>query len=700
MRRRPPVSLAQRFALVAAALAGIALLVVSGTALWVIADQHDASLKRLLRKDAELQAALVSTSLHGVASRMSEIANSSMIANALIDSAGKEGYLVPFLNGIQRIQGIPVSILFTDFSGEEIARNGIPSFGRQERAWLAEKLREAKADSIVIQGPEGEELLAVEFIVYSRSDAPEGALMYKIRLDDIPRQSSVRLVRGDEALRIVEAGNDIALRIDAPKIYQHLSFVVAAQAGDRPFHEDARPLGLIFAMALAIAGIVVVAGRHFGRRMTRELRELEGFARDVAEKGFGTRRAQSAESVEVASLSASINRMLDRLNQQHDRFQHESEERYRLLVEGTSAISFEMSLPDFRFEFVSPQAERVFGMALEVWLLEGFADAYVLEDDRPALERFRRSAVAGARNYRCEYRLRNALGEPVWVEEIGSVLTDETGRPQALRGILLDISERKEAEQRVLREYEKVNRMKNEFISTVSHELRTPLTSIRGSLGLVLGGVLGALPDPIRRMIDVANQNCERLVRLINDILDVEKIEAGKMEFQFSLCELRPLLERAVETNQSYGAQYGVRFRLADSAPDVLVNVDRDRFMQVMANLLSNAAKYSPKATEVNVSAAISVNLVRVMVVDQGSGVPVEFHDKIFQKFSQADSSDSRHKGGTGLGLSICQAIVERMGGRIGFRSEEGRGSTFYFDLPVQQGVEMRDQEADTSTRN
>ena len=223
----------------------------------------------------------------------------------------------------------------------------------------------------------------------------------------------------------------------------------------------------------------------------------------------------------------------------------------------------------------------------------------------------------------------------------------------------------------------KMEQMQKEFISTVSHELRTPLTSIRGSLGLILGGVTGELPEKTKELLTIANKNSERLIYLINDILDMEKISAGKMQFIFTITNLLPVVEHAVEANKGYGEQFGVRFVLDAGASDkVMVRIDEKRLIQVMSNLLSNAAKYSPADDQVEISIRVSNATVRISVHDHGKGIPEEFKSEIFGRFFQVDSSDTRQKGGTGLGLSITKAIVEQHGGSIGFESGEGIGTT------------------------
>jgi PAS domain S-box-containing protein len=245
------------------------------------------------------------------------------------------------------------------------------------------------------------------------------------------------------------------------------------------------------------------------------------------------------------------------------------------------------------------------------------------------------------------------------------------GQPMYV-GMVRDITERKRME-----------RMKSEFVSTVSHELRTPLTSITGALGLIAGGALGELPEQAQQMIAIAQKNSHRLTHLINDLLDMEKIAAGKLHFEMRPQALMPLVEQALEANRPYGAERRVNLVLQDETAGAEVRVDGQRLMQVLANLLSNAIKFSPEGGTVEISVQAAAGRARVAVADHGPGIPESFRASIFQKFSQADASDTRQKGGTGLGLAITRELVERMGGRIGFDSVEGDGATFYFDLPL-----------------
>jgi signal transduction histidine kinase/DNA-binding NarL/FixJ family response regulator len=273
--------------------------------------------------------------------------------------------------------------------------------------------------------------------------------------------------------------------------------------------------------------------------------------------------------------------------------------------------------------------------------------------------------------------MRRAPGESFVQRLSGERWVRVEGRSTAdggLISVLTDITENK-----------KLDMMKNEFISLVGHELRTPLTSIKGSLALLEAGIQGELPDRAKVMIHIAHKNSDRLMRLINDFLDLQKIEYSKIHFEYGEIAIRPLLREAVLANQYYAEEYGVCLRLTPMQDDVMVMADYDRLMQVFANLLSNAVKFSPSGSTVSIGAAQQGDVVRISIADQGIGISEDFRHRVFQKFSQADTSDTRNKGGSGLGLVITKAIVENHGGKIGFDSVQGKGTTFYFELPVRQ---------------
>jgi PAS domain S-box-containing protein len=227
-------------------------------------------------------------------------------------------------------------------------------------------------------------------------------------------------------------------------------------------------------------------------------------------------------------------------------------------------------------------------------------------------------------------------------------------------------------------------RIKQEFTSTLSHELRTPLTSIIGSLQLINSGVMGEIEKDILELTSIAERNGQRLLDLINDILDVEKIESGKLTLFTETLELGELVGESLALNRGFADRFKVRLATAGGLPPVKVSADRKRVLQVMTNLLSNAAKFSPEGATVEVTMEGIDGAVRVGVHDSGPGIPESFRARIFGRFAQADMSHTRQKGGTGLGLAICKRLLEMMGGRIGFSDRAGGGTTFWFELPRQ----------------
>lgn len=229
----------------------------------------------------------------------------------------------------------------------------------------------------------------------------------------------------------------------------------------------------------------------------------------------------------------------------------------------------------------------------------------------------------------------------------------------------------------------KIENIKNEFVSVVSHELRTPLTSIRGSLGLILGGSAGNFSEKAKTLLDIANNNCQRLLLLINDILDLEKIEAGKMDFKRDVINVKNLIMNSIIDNMLYSEKFHVKLEAEEIDPDITIKSDFDRLMQVMTNLISNAVKFSPSGETVKIKTDLINNSIRISVSNKGHGIPIDFQSKIFKKFSQADSTSTRAKGGTGLGLSICKTIVDSLGGKLNFVSLPNELTTFYVEMPI-----------------
>lgn len=321
---------------------------------------------------------------------------------------------------------------------------------------------------------------------------------------------------------------------------------------------------------------------------------------------------------------------------------------------------------------VNNEVERLFGYRRSE-LIGQLIDMLVPEGRRTQHVLRRRAFAA-----RPEARPLGASGDLFGMRKDGSEFSLEIGLNPILVGgdqfvlcAIVDISARKRQEH-----------LKDQFVSTVSHELRTPITSIAGALGLIMGGAAGKLPDAAARLVTVAQANCQRLVRLINDILDIEKLHSGRVKFDLQRVEILPLMQQVMDSMTGFADGYGVRLCLDASPTASTIYVDPDRFAQVMTNLLSNAIKFSPRNAEVVMAIEHRPKSACISVRDRGPGIPAEFKPHVFEEFAQADTTNTRGKGGTGLGLSIAKEIVKRLGGQIGFHDALGGGTVFYVELP------------------
>ncbi len=315
---------------------------------------------------------------------------------------------------------------------------------------------------------------------------------------------------------------------------------------------------------------------------------------------------------------------------------------------------------------VNAAAERILGFKEEELL--GRDVVSLLPELPENIAEFQRRSVDASLGKVTEWPVRRGDGRIIMVEL--ALFEFETAEGKQLAGNIQDVSEKREVE-----------RMKREFVATVSHELRTPLTSIRGSLDLLTGGVFGQLPGGAEEVATIALRNTTRLITLINDILDLERLDSGKLELHFGAAEAGTMMLAAVEAVRAFAEQNGVAIEVLPSP--AIVRADADRLIQVLVNLLSNAVKFSEAGSVVRVEARQEDEELLFRVEDHGRGIPSDYLQRVFDRFQQVESSDSRTKGGSGLGLAICKAIVEQHNGSIGVISEEGTGSVFWVRLPL-----------------
>jgi len=447
---------------------------------------------------------------------------------------------------------------------------------------------------------------------------------------------------------------------------------------------------------IGLALLFSFLGWAVARRIAKPMRALTDSAQLVQQRKATHIAVLDADYSEVHQLTASLNALVENLLQKEAALKdlnqslelrvlqrtqelesalasvRASEARIRTIIETAQDAFVGVDLNGCITDWNS-RAEEMFGWTVKEAIGRPLVQLVVPERFRSsytgAMNLFHRTGEIHLLNQRLERLVIDRGGREFPVEvSIGLAGEKDT---TFFSAFLHDISGRK-----------KIERMKNEFISTVSHELRTPLTAIRASLSMLVDGMAGELPADVQGLLDISYKSCERLVRLVNDVLDIEKIESGNMEFHIRKQALLPVVRHAVETIDGYAQQYRVRVEL-DAEEDIEAPIDHDRMIQVLHNLLSNAIKFSPPESTVTLQVRRIHDHVLLSVIDRGAGIPAEFHHRVFQKFAQADATDSRQKGGTGLGLSICKSILDEHGGTIRLESEPGHGTVFHVELPV-----------------
>ena len=465
--------------------------------------------------------------------------------------------------------------------------------------------------------------------------------------------------------------------VDEQQVF--LAFLLAGMtSAGIPVYAASWPIFAIYAAGIVAPFTYVLA--TFGNRLFTELALLVPMfyainvaiayrLSDVFYAGYRLRRAYGKLTDDYSVLNQQLERQLVELDEARRQVEA-SGRKLALFAERAPIAVLELDVKATITQ-VNNAAELLFGYAAAELL-----GASVKRLVRPELQgEFDRqwAAMIASRQPVAAIKIRNPRrdGQDLICEWSVTPLVNPDGTIISVIAQGQDVTQQLEAE-----------RLKKEFTSTLSHELRTPLTSIIGSLQLINSGVMGEVDKDVAELTQVAERNGQRLLDLINDILDIEKIESGKLTMSPEVFAVDDLVREAMVLNRAFGERFKVRFEAHGELPGGQVFADRKRLLQVMTNLLSNAAKFSPEGATVDVALSAKGGLLRVAVEDRGPGIPEGFRGRIFGRFAQADSTASRQKGGTGLGLAICKRLVELMQGHIGFEDREGGGTRFWFELP------------------
>jgi PAS domain S-box-containing protein len=796
-----PTGLSRRFAIVAAILTAAAMLLISIVSFWLIDRERERANDLLQQREVAFHATTVGHNLQALTSRLAEVAASPILATALVDSAGKETYLMPFLHGMRQMNGVPVQVLFTDFEGAAIADNGVASFSARDLAWLRARLASGVEGAALHDG----ELLGVYLLRYSRTRTPEGALMYKVRLADLkPAPWAVLEPAGAQPPR----AREITARVPLPPHLAHLGLVLREDERRlaAPLDTPAPQYLLIAATTALLALLVFLLASRLALGLTRDLRGLEAFSASLGDAGISSRRAPLAGSSEVVSLAGAINRMLDRLYEQHAHLEAERRKfhqlsnnipqmvwmadpdgtivwfndrwydfagaapgslpmdgwknlhdpailpevmrRWRAAVE--SGAPDQMTFPlrgrdgQYHSFFCSivplrdadARIVQWFGTCTDVTELEQAERAVRYSEERlqqglvaARMAVWERDPVTGAVSFSAnlhsvfgthwnnvgelwelvdpleraqlresvehavssggeggdggEYRATARIRRPgdgrwIWIDIRSRLGLGPDGRSNVVHAVAIDITERKHAEEAL----QLADRRKDEFLAMLAHELRNPLAPISSAADMLR--IAYSHEPRVRQISEIVARQVAHMRHLVDDLLDVSRVTRGLVTIIRKPLDLGRVVTEAVE--QSRPLVEARRHQLAVTLPDAPLMVDGDhtRLVQVVANLVNNAAKYTHEGGRIEVALSDSGGQACLAVRDNGTGIGPDLLPVVFDLFTQGSRTLDRAQGGLGLGLALVRKLVELHAGHVTAGSPgQGKGSTFTVTLPL-----------------
>nr|WP_314628260.1 ATP-binding protein [uncultured Noviherbaspirillum sp.] len=580
-------SLARRFAFSAAALAAAALMLTLLASWALVAQQHASGLRELQKKEMDFHEASVRGTLKALATRLGDVADSAILANALVDSAGRETYLRPYLNGTRQVNGVPVQLMLTDFEGNAISESAGATFAPAQQAWLRQQLDKAVDAATVMETADGPALLAVRLLRYTRTQSPEGALLYKVRLDDIEKDGAIRLLAGPRERAPAE---DLRV-VDVPPAYGGLGLTLV-RTGAAPIDYSALlpHYALILVVVLALSGAVLLLGSRLALALTRDLRRLEGFSSSVVRDGFGERRADVSGSREVASLAHSINHMVDRLHHQHAQLQNESE-RFHQLANTIPQMAW-IASADGRVEWYNDRWYAYTGIGPAEAAGEGWRQA-LDEADLPAILGQWRDGIAAGEPFSLTITMRGADRQLRRFLTQLAPLRDAGGRVVQWFGTNTDLTPLEQAERAVRESEERLREgLQAANMAAWTWDLDSGETRYSDNADAVFGSAWRAgsrdwsfLPEADRvRLRDIAQ---DALRRHASYRCEVELPGAGSADLRW--IEVRGKADsRTGAPGSSSGIALDVSERKRAEVALLLADQRKDEFLAMLAHELRN----------------------------------------------------------------------------------------------------------------
>lgn len=691
--KRQQNSLSWRLTRAATLVVVFLILAVTLISTLLIKKERDDAYRVVLQKNLEIRAEHISGQISSISELLLKASQSSLIANALVDSFGKDAYLVPYLQGFRRIQGVPISLVFADFEGKEIGRNSVAGIKDHHFEWLATQLAQNRQTVEIFSTPDGPELVGVYFVYYSRTKTPEGALMFRMRLADLHEDNVALGWRTSGQAQVLNQSGDIfTIPLRVPELFQNLGLYAQLTGSEQlVVPVQAQLFFIMFALAVVSVLVAFFILRRISDRLTAELKGLSEFAEDVKLSGLTNRRAFAGSTKEVAAVAQALNQMLDHLHDLNVKLKDETERKFKSVIENLPGAAFvRTDGPEWNMIYLSGGISSLTGHPPADFLQpHGLKMRDLIPaEDLARLDKIAHEAGLAGQPYVAEYRICKYDKSYCWVWERAQLVEDGAGG-WCMTGVMLDISNRKEIETELLHAKEvavSASVAKSQFLATMSHELRTPLNGILGMSELLMHEDIN--DENRQRYAKVILDSGRSLLTLLNDILDLSKIEAGRFDLMPSefrpkdmLFEIGNLFSHALKQKN---LSWQVRWK-GDEQDSFMV--DEIRLRQMLSNLIVNAIKFTHEGG-VNVWGEVlrvqgSVAELKFSVQDTGIGVDSTKLPLLFQPFTQLDSSSTRLVGGTGLGLSIVKRLAAMMGGDAGVMNRDPHGSLFWFTVRV-----------------